>query len=102
MEPQLKENLFERFLHNIQPFKSKVSVYRELSHNMLKDPEISLKKFDFIYIDASHTSINALRDAVLTFPLLKVLGVIAFDDNGSVEVKKEIDAFLDIYEVLTE
>lgn len=36
--------------------------------------------FDFIYIDGSHQAADVLCDAVLGFRLLKVGGIIAFDD----------------------
>jgi len=36
--------------------------------------------FDFIYIDGSHIGTDVLLDAVLSFRLLKIGGVIAFDD----------------------
>lgn len=113
-----KEGLYERFLHNIHPYKHKVSVYRGLSGSMLKKPEVWLQQFDFIYIDAGHHSRNALEDAVLSYPLLKVEGIMLFDDylwgqagygdersSGSMTKhheltlpKKGIDAFLDIYD----
>jgi hypothetical protein len=36
--------------------------------------------FDFIYIDADHTTVGVLMDAELSFPLLKPGGIMAFDD----------------------
>lgn len=36
--------------------------------------------FDFIYIDGSHQAPDVLSDAVLGFRLLKVGGIVAFDD----------------------
>lgn len=36
--------------------------------------------FDFIYIDGSHEAPNVLTDAVLGFKLLKIGGLMAFDD----------------------
>ena len=36
--------------------------------------------FDFIYIDGSHLGPDVLTDAVLSFRLLKIGGVMAFDD----------------------
>lgn len=38
------------------------------------------QKFDLIYIDASHDAVDVLADAILSFRLLKVGGVIIFDD----------------------
>jgi hypothetical protein len=36
--------------------------------------------FDFIYIDADHTTVGVLMDAELSWPLLKSGGIMAFDD----------------------
>jgi predicted O-methyltransferase YrrM len=36
--------------------------------------------FDFIYVDGSHIASDVLSDAVLAFSLLRVGGVLAFDD----------------------
>lgn len=36
--------------------------------------------FDFVYVDADHTPYGALRDAVNAYEVLKVGGLIAFDD----------------------
>lgn len=37
-------------------------------------------RFDFIYIDADHTTVGVLLDAELSWPLLKSGGIMAFDD----------------------
>ena len=37
-------------------------------------------EFDFIYIDSDHSPTAVLADAVLAWPLLKVGGVMIFDD----------------------
>lgn len=36
--------------------------------------------WDFIYIDADHTTVGVLMDAELSWPLLKSGGIMAFDD----------------------
>jgi predicted O-methyltransferase YrrM len=62
-------------------------------------------EFDFIYIDGSHTAIDVLQDAVLSWELAKAGAIIAFDDylwKGSQELGRSvpraaIDAFLKIY-----
>ena len=36
--------------------------------------------YDFIYIDADHTTVGVLLDAELSWPLLKSGGIMAFDD----------------------
>ena len=42
--------------------------------------ELGPEYFDFVYIDGSHQAPDVLCDAVLGFKLLKVGGVMAFDD----------------------
>ena len=37
-------------------------------------------RLDFAYIDGSHRAFDCLTDAVLTWPLMKTGGIIAFDD----------------------
>jgi len=59
-------------------------------------------EFDFIYIDADHTTVGVLLDAELSWPLLKSGGIIAFDDytwshhtgDPRLEPKVGIDLFL--------
>ena len=64
--------------------------------------------FDFIYVDGSHQAPDVLFDAILSFRLLRVGGVIAFDDYlWSEELesgrdplrcpKPAIDAFTNLY-----
>jgi predicted O-methyltransferase YrrM len=63
--------------------------------------------FDLIYIDGSHLAPDVLSDAILSFPLLKVDGVMIFDDylwRGRISKddpldgpKLAVDAFLNIY-----
>lgn len=63
--------------------------------------------FDFIYVDGSHQAPDVLLDAVLSFKLLRVGGVLAFDDYLWMEglpgncdplrcPKPAIDAFINI------
>lgn len=58
--------------------------------------------FDFIYIDADHTTVGVLMDAELSWPLLKKGGLLAFDDYqwgahlpASKSPKLGIDLFLE-------
>ena len=62
--------------------------------------------FDFIYIDGSHMALDVITDAVLSFELVKIGGVIAFDDYlwrlpGSNSIltnpKFAIDSFTNIF-----
>ena len=38
------------------------------------------RSYDFIYVDADHTTVGVLLDAELSWPLLKSGGLLAFDD----------------------
>lgn len=58
--------------------------------------------YDFIYIDADHTTVGVLLDAEMSWPLLKSGGLMAFDDytwhhhtmDPRLEPKVGIDLFL--------
>ena len=61
-------------------------------------------KFDFIYIDGSHKAPDVLSDIVMAWPLLKVGGIMVFDDylwgnarDALHKPKIAIDAFTTIY-----
>ena len=47
--------------------------------------------FDFLYVDADHSARGCLRDAVIGFELLKVGGIMIFDDYQWTSMPKEID-----------
>lgn len=49
--------------------------------------------FDFIYVDGSHATIDILSDAVLAYKLLKLNGVMIFDDYLWADDDKTIDYF---------
>jgi predicted O-methyltransferase YrrM len=76
----------------------------ELARLVVEKPQ----QFDFISIDASHQAPDVLGDAVLAFQLLRVGGVMAFDDylwsptpqgteNPILLPKMAIDAFTTAY-----
>jgi hypothetical protein len=65
-----------------------------------------IKRYDFIYVDAHHTSASAFLDSELSWPLLKSGGILAIDDYewqhpDGVEIhapKLGIHMFLDRHE----
>ena len=85
-------------INNLQPF---IKNNRCTFHNM-STKEFLLKnqgkKYDFIYIDASHNADWVLYDAVNSFPLLKEDGLMIFDDYGMHNCAKGVDAFLNCFE----
>lgn len=109
-------NVELRFMHNtenaLKYAKEPVTLYR---HKLYSDVGLSKliaegksNYFDFIYIDGSHQAPDVLCDAVLGFRLLRVGGVMAFDDylwsenlNYGKDLlrcpKPAIDAFTNLY-----
>lgn len=61
----------------MQPVTSWVSTTFNYLINVARERE---DKFDFIYIDADHTTVGVLLDGELSWPLLKSGGIMAFDD----------------------
>lgn len=49
------------------------------------------EQVDFVYVDADHSAQSVLRDAVMSFELLKVGGVLIFDDYRWEIMEQEID-----------
>ena len=57
-----------------------ISVVSDTTSYLIRQIDNFKESFDFIYIDADHTTANVLMDAMLSWPLLKSGGVMAFDD----------------------
>lgn len=83
--------------------RSKVIKRKGSSAEILRT--LPLRSFDFIYIDGSHMASSVLTDAVLCWDLLKVGGIVIFDDyrwpcfpeQPLKTPKPAIDAFLRIF-----
>jgi len=56
------------------------SLHFETSSSFLRSGKLQDGSVDVVYIDGSHDAENTLRDAVMSWELLKVGGVMAFDD----------------------
>ncbi|MDX1374723.1 MAG: class I SAM-dependent methyltransferase [Burkholderiales bacterium] len=77
-----------RFTYNVQlaidavPNPVELVVHKESSDMALARLLAAGKRnyFDFVYIDGSHQAPDVLADAVLAFRLLRVGGLLAFDD----------------------
>src|SRR5262245_29885711 len=77
------ENLFNRFRSNIEPHKKKVHCFIGRCHHVLRSNDFTPYEhysYDIVYIDGSHKAADVLEDAVLTFRLLKIGGLMIFDD----------------------
>jgi predicted O-methyltransferase YrrM len=96
----------DKFDRNIQAagFANKVKKIKGSSQKVLR--ELEWNSYDFIYVDGSHVAKDVLVDAVLSWDLLKVGGIIIFDDyQWRVDQYKPlarpqlaIDAFLQVFE----
>jgi predicted O-methyltransferase YrrM len=76
----LKDGLYERFLHNTRANSHKIRVMKMPSARALLTLGEAGEKFDFVYVDGDHHNFAALTDAILADKLLKVGGHLAFDD----------------------
>ncbi len=60
--------------------KHNITIVQRSTTNFLVDEWANKSQYDFIYIDADHTTVGVLLDAELSWPLLKSGGIMAFDD----------------------
>lgn len=86
---KLKE-IEKRFDNNTASFSSRLVKFKGSSLNFFSDyPEHN--QFDFIYVDGSHYSEDVLIDAIKAFDLLKVGGIMVFDDYFFKYYKSPLD-----------
>jgi predicted O-methyltransferase YrrM len=100
--PNFVRGAFQRFRHNI----SKTGRGSQVT-TLIGSSQIELRHctsaFDFVYVDGSHYAPDVLEDAVLTFRLLNVGGVMIFDDYAwnharlTLPPGPAIDAFVKLY-----
>ena len=91
-----------RFAGNLAEYRSKLVGYHGRSFDGLR--QLPSSYFDFIHIDGSHLAPDVLSDTVLSWPLLKAGGLLAFDDyewsafsDPRQRPKLAIDAFLTVH-----
>lgn len=96
--------IYQRYLDNLVRSGSceKVRNLRGRSQDVLRT--LPKESFDVIYIDGSHLAQDVMVDAVLAFDLLKIGGIMVFDDyewftNWPAEIRPKvaIDAFITAY-----
>jgi predicted O-methyltransferase YrrM len=79
----VSDSLYETCKQNIDEVigeDQKYHIIKDTSYNGLAKLILNNEKFDFIYIDGSHTAADVLTDAVMAFPLLNSGGMMIFDD----------------------
>lgn len=108
---KIVEDTFDRNIKLAKTLVSKdINVIKHKDYSSNAMPKLIAEghagTFDFIYIDGSHQAPDVLMDAVLGFKLLKIDGVMVFDDytwrNDNTEdinhiPKPAIDAFTSLY-----
>jgi predicted O-methyltransferase YrrM len=72
------EDVYDTYLSKIKDYQ--VDIRRSTTTHYLIMQHGAGKVFDFIYVDADHTTVGVLMDAELSWPLLKAGGIMAFDD----------------------
>ena len=75
------DDVYETYLSKTQDMP--IAVHRRTTTDYLLDHDTALMRasaYDFIYVDAHHTSASAFLDSELSWPLLKSGGILAIDD----------------------
>jgi predicted O-methyltransferase YrrM len=67
----------QRFLANTAPWRDRITEFQGPSFDSLRRVT---GPYDIVYIDGWHSAFGALADGVMAWPLLKVGGVMIFDD----------------------
>ena len=91
------ENLYEKFLENIQPVKGIINPVR--AESIVASKLYKTNSLDFIFIDASHDEPSVRKDLAYWYLRLKEDGMIAGDDIGSKGVANAVRWFFDIEKV---
>lgn len=90
-----------RFDFNISQTGAQNKVHKMVGQSKEILRTLSLESYDLIYIDGSHIATDVLQDAVLCWDLLKVGGILIFDDykyETPIEKPSDaIDPFLAIF-----
>ena len=75
-------SLESRFRANVAKCENvgRLTVMKAKSDDALLELRRQGAEFDFVYIDASHVAIDVLHDAVLSWRMLNVNGMMVFDD----------------------
>jgi len=102
-EEQMDE-IHKRAIENLEPYAKKFELIKSSSTDVLRSNRFKPNSADVIYIDGMHFAPNVMTDAVQAFIILKVGGIMIFDDysadigkHGILCVKPAVDAFILTY-----
>ena len=97
-EEKWKLEMLDRIDNLRERFKDKAEFIKGFSQEILYQDRIRKMKFDIIYVDGNHTAQAVMNDYVLSWPLLKIGGIMIFDDYlyraNPYEMKNTIDIIL--------
>jgi predicted O-methyltransferase YrrM len=102
--------VFERWTHNRdileEKYKAHIVPLKCDTREGLYDVRDEIGFFDMVYVDASHYPEDVIADACMAWPLLKVGGIMLFDDykwtrfeNGMTEPDKSPKPAIDAFEM---
>lgn len=69
---------YNTFILNLNNYLNRLTIIKGFSQYELS--KLQKNHFDLIYVDGDHTSLAVFTDGILSFPLLKVGGIMVFDD----------------------
>ncbi len=95
----------QRFDFNVARTGAATKVKKLVGHSRSLLRTLPLDAYDLVYIDGSHAATDVLEDTLLTWALVKIGGILIFDDYGfrfPQEIDEQppgvaIDAFLTVY-----
>ena len=97
-EEKWKLEMLDRIDMLRNKYAGKAEFIKGFSQEVLLQEKIRKNKYDIIYIDGNHTSIAVINDFVLSWPLLKIGGIMIFDDYlyraNPLEMKNTIDLIM--------
>ena len=73
------DDVYATYIKKTDPYKN-IFHTQKTTQKFLLDIHNGPYRYDFIYVDAHHTSASALLDSELSWPLLKSGGLMAIDD----------------------
>ena len=95
----------QRFDFNVAAFAGRVEKIKGSSAMSFRDFGIEARRFDIVYVDASHRAADVYADGALAWPMVEREGIVIFDDYEFDEIEDEserpklgIDAFLEAVE----